>query len=481
MSGLSSESEAGNAPPDIRDPPPGDASRELARRLSRTESRNVTFLTDDFPVFWTEARGANVRDTDGNRYVDLTGGFAVASPGHRHPRVVRAIREQSRRLAHGLGDVHPPDVKVRLLERLAELAPFEGARSILCTSGAEAVEAALKTARLYSGRPGVVAFTGGYHGLTYGALGVTDRELFREPFRDQLNPHVRRLPFPHPFRPPRELGKRASGRAPDEEELAAGALELVDRLLDREGDLLGAVVVEPVQGRGGDVVPPAGFLAGLARRCRERDVLLILDEIYTGFGRTGARFACNREGVVPDLLCVGKALSSCLPISACIGSGEVMSAWPPSGGEAIHTSTFMGNPLACAAGLASLAVLEEEGLADRAAELGEEWMAELRRVRERHAAVGEVRGRGLMIGLDLVKADEGRKPDPVLARRVITEALGRGWILLAGGPEGNVISLSPPLTISRDLTSRAAAMLDEVLAEVLDEGPSVSPSGRSGR
>lgn len=490
MSRLSGDSAAGNEPPDVRSGPPGRTSRRLARRLTGVESRNVTFVSEDFPVFWEEARGANVLDADGNRFVDLTAGFAVAAPGHRHPRVVGAIREQAGRLTHGMGDVHPPAVKTRLLERLADLVPLPRARSILGSSGSEAVEAALKTARLFTGRPGVVAFTGAYHGLTYGALSVTDRAHFRAPFRDQLNPHVRRLPFPHPFRPPvapggattpgvRGGGPPAGGEkassdpagGPDaEEQLAAWVLERVDRLLDRERERVGAVIVEPIQGRGGEVVPPPGFLGGLAERCRDRGVLLVLDEIYTGLGRTGTRFACQREGVVPDLLCVGKGLSSCLPVSACIGRREVMEAWPPSRGEAIHTSTFMGNPLACAAALASLDVIEEEELAERADRLGREWIGELRRLAERHPLVGDLRGRGLMIGLDLVARAGSREPNPGLARRVTLEALRRGWILLPGGPAGNVLSLSPPLTISRELLERATGMLDDVLSDAGADG-----------
>lgn len=450
---------APHLPPRLRVPPPGPRSRALARRLAAVESRNVTFLSPEFPIFWVRARGSNVWDADGNRFVDLSGGFAVAAAGHRNPRVVTALRRQLGHLLHGMGDVHPPEVKVRLLERLACLAPFPDARVVLANSGAEAVEVALKTARLATGRPGVLAFTGAYHGLTYGALGGTDRALFREPFEDQLNRHALRAPFPHPYRPPPELAGAG--------DLRAAALDAVARRLDGPGGhAVGAVIVEPVQGRGGDVVPPAGFLAGLADLCRERGLLLILDEIYTGLGRTGRRFAAEHEGVVPDLLCLGKALSGALPLAACLGPARVMEAWPVSRGEAKHTSTFLGNPLACAAAIASLDEIERHDLASRAAREGERWMARIRERIGAHPRVGDVRGRGLMVGIDLVRDRESREPDSALAGRVVAGALRRGWILLSGGPDGNVLSLSPPLTITRDLLDRATRTLAEVLATV---------------
>jgi len=439
-----------NQPPRIQVPPPGPRSRRLAARLARVESRNVTCLADDFPIFWEKARGSNVWDADGNRYVDLSAGFAVAVAGHRNRRVMQAIRRQLGRLSHGMGDVHPPVLKVRLLEALAAVSPISDPRIVLTCSGAEAVEAALKTARLATGKPGAIAFGGAYHGLTYGALAATDRDLFRAPFADQLNPHVLRCPYPDPYR----------GPAGD-----AALAQLEELLGTSEGEAVGAVIVEPVQGRGGDVVPPPGFLPGLADLCRNRGLLLIADEIYTGFGRTGRWFACQHDDVTPDLACVGKALSGTLPIAACIGSKEVMDAWPPSGGEAIHTSTFLGNPLACAAALASLREIERHGLVERSAIEGERWIGELREALDRHPSVGEVRGRGLMIGIDLVASRESRTPDPDLAGRVMRKALRRGWIVLAGGPAGNVISLSPPLSLSRDLMRAATRMLDEAIGD----------------
>lgn len=446
--------------PDVRVPPPGPASRRLAEELARYESPNVTYLADDFPVFWEEARGANVRDVDGNVYVDLTAAFAVAGAGHAHPRIVEAVREQAGRLMHGMGDVHPPAVKVELLRALAEVTPAGLTRAVLASSGAEAVEAALKTAVMATGKPRVLAFHGGYHGLTYGALAVSGREEFRAPFTAQLPNTAVFAPYPDPYRSP-------FGRDP--ETVCRTTLAYVERLLDgpgTAGEGIGAVLVEPVQGRGGDLVPPDGFLPGLRRICDERGLLLILDEVYTGFGRTGRWFACEHRDVVPDLLVVGKALTGGLPFAACVGTDAAMEAWPRSRGEAIHTSTFLGNPTACAAALASIRVLREERLVERSAELGARLLARLRETAAEHPRVGEVRGLGMMIGLELVRDRESRTPAPELAGRIVVEALRRGVLVLAGGVHGNVLSLSPPFVISDAQADAALAVLGEALEAV---------------
>ncbi|TVP75379.1 MAG: aminotransferase class III-fold pyridoxal phosphate-dependent enzyme, partial [Gemmatimonadales bacterium] len=258
----------GRRGPWIRTPPPGPVSSGLAARLSEVESRNVTYLGPDFPVFWAEARGANVRDADGNEYVDLTGAFGVAVAGHNHPEVVNAVQEQAPVLTHGMGDVHPPARKVELLERLDALLPWPEGRTVLASSGSEAVEIALKTALLATDRPGILAFQGGYHGLTLGALATTAREDFRHPFRSRMYGGVRFAPFPA-----------------DTPESGQASLEAVSLELDRarrQGEPVGAILLEPIQGRGGVRVPPAGFLAELAALGREHGALLVLDEIYTG-------------------------------------------------------------------------------------------------------------------------------------------------------------------------------------------------------
>jgi 4-aminobutyrate aminotransferase/(S)-3-amino-2-methylpropionate transaminase len=446
--------------PHLVTPPPGPRSRALAAELRRYESPNVTYLADDFPVFWEEARGANVRDVDGNVYVDLTAAFAVAGAGHAHPRVVEAVRAQAGRLLHGMGDVHPPEVKVALLRALAEAAPGGLTRSVLANSGGEAVEAALKTAVVATGKPRVLAFHGSYHGLTYGALAVSGREDFRAPFAAQLGRTAVFAPYPYAYRSP-------FGRDP--EEVGAAALRYVEHVLDTPGTAsegIGAILVEPVQARGGDVVPPDGFLPALRRICDERGLLLILDEIYTGFGRTGRWFACEHWGVVPDLLVVGKALTGGFPFAACIGTDEVMGRWPVSTGEAIHTSTFLGNPVGCAAALASIAALREERLVERSAELGARMRARLEEMTRDHPRVGEVRGLGMMIGVEMVRDRATREPAPELVGRLVVEGLRRGVVLLGGGIHGSVLSLSPPFVITDEQADAALGVVEEVLRAI---------------
>lgn len=446
-----SDLSAGDQLPRITAPPPGPESRRLAASLRRYESPNVTFVDDEFPIFWREALGANVLDVDDNIYIDLSAGFGVAAAGHRAPRVVEAIDRQLDRLAHGMGDVHPPEIKVRLLERLAEIAPGDLSQSVLSSSGSEAVESALKTARLASGRPGVLCFRGAYHGLTYGALAVTDGEFFRGPFEDQLGVPVARVPFPDPYRPDPEVAGRG--------DLLGSTLEAVTEELDAD-DRIGAIIVEPILGRGGIVVPPDGFLGGLREVCDSRGLILIFDEVYTGFGRTGRWFACQHEGIVPDIMCMGKALSGALPFSACIGRPEIMAAWPPSDGEAFHTSTFLGHPLGCAAALAQIDEIEAAGLVERSARLGTPLLERLGKLRSRVRHIGDVRGRGLLAAVELV-SEPGARPDAERAARVVKAALRAGLILLAGD---GVIELSPPLTISEAQLDFALAALEDCLA-----------------
>jgi 4-aminobutyrate aminotransferase/(S)-3-amino-2-methylpropionate transaminase len=336
--------------------------------------------------------------------------------------VVGAVADQAERLLHAMGDVHPAAVKVALLEALARRFPGGGpARAVLGSSGSDAVEAALETAIFATGRPGVVAFEGAYHGVALGALDATWRPLFREHFEA-------RLP-----------GATAFARWGDVDDVGRAARDCPAPV--------GAVLVEPVQGRGGERIPPDGFLTGLRQLCDRQGWLLVVDEVYTGLGRTGRWFACEHEGVVPDLICIAKGLASGMPISACLGRAEVMDAWPPSGGEAIHTQTFLGHPPGCAAALASLAVLEEEKLVDRAAETGARALAHLRR------RVPGARGLGLLMGIESERAGEA-----------CARALARGVIALPSGDDANVVSISPPLCIEPELLEAALDVLVECLA-----------------
>jgi 4-aminobutyrate aminotransferase/(S)-3-amino-2-methylpropionate transaminase len=425
----------------------------MAERLSEVESRNVTHLTPEFPVFWEAARGANVVDVDGNVLLDLTGAFGVAAAGHTPPAVVKGIREQSGRLLHGMGDVHPPARKVEFLEALTHLGPWPDARVILGSSGTEAVEAALKTALLATGKPGVLAFEGAYHGLTLGSLAATHREDFRGPFLSRLYEGVRFAPFPD-----RNADEKAIRKSLDKV-----------RWLMREGDggdEMGAVIIEPIQGRAGVRIPPPGFLAALAELVWDAKALLIFDEIFTGLGRTGALFAFLHEGVVPDLLCLGKGLGGGLPLSACIGPARIMNSWPPSRGEAIHTSTFLGNPLACAAGISFLEELEFGELVARSRTLGEKLLHQLQEALAGIREVSEVRGRGLFLGVDL-RDPRTERPLRGAAVRATRLALQEGILVLPAGARGHVLELSPPLVITEEQLDWAVPRLEGVVRGAL--------------
>jgi 4-aminobutyrate aminotransferase/(S)-3-amino-2-methylpropionate transaminase len=430
--------------PRIEAVPPGAQSRRWVDELAASECpaltqrrarRNERAGAALDPIVWSEARGANVRDVDGNVYVDLSAGFGAASVGHAHPRVVEAIANQSSRLLHALGDLHPSDVKVQLLSRLAGLFPGRDCRVMLGLSGSDAVEAALKTALLFSGRPGVIAFEGGYHGLSHGPLAACGYSAaFRAPFAAQLNPHVQFAPYP----------QRHS-------DLAA-TLAAVSGALDGR---VGAVLVEPVLGRGGVVVPPPAFLPALSALCRQHAALLVVDEVMTGLGRTGRMFAFEASAVEPDLVCLGKALGGGMPVSACIGRAEVMEGWRQSQGEALHTGTFFGQPLAAAAALATLDVLAAEELSGRAAQLGAQLLERLAGLRSKHAAISDVRGLGLLIGIEL---DSGAR-----ALRCVQALLERGYIVVPAAADARVVSLTPPLCITQAQLDGFVSALDASL------------------
>jgi 4-aminobutyrate aminotransferase-like enzyme len=417
---------------------PGPRSLALAAQLRRYEQRNVTYLADDFPVFWRAANGATVIDADGNEYIDCTAGFGVANVGHSNRHVTRAVADQATTLIHGLGDVHPTEIRIRLFERLAALLPKGLDRFFLATTGSEAVEAALKTAMLATGKSRFAAYHGGYHGLSFGALAAGGIQRFRRPFAGALAQSPLLLDFP------REGGISARDAALETERALA------------ERDDLAAIVVEPIQGRAGAIVPPPGYLRELRRICDERRILMVVDEIFTGFGRTGRWFAVDSDAIVPDVLCIGKAMGSGVPISAAVGRATIMDAWPLSTGEALHTSTYLGNPLGCAAALATIDELERLDLASRAKHLGTVVRARLEGLRS-HRGVREVRGRGLLIGLQL---DHARQ-----AEAVVRHALRDGVMVLQSGVDGDVITISPPLVIEEDRLLRAMDVLEAGIME----------------
>jgi len=426
--------ERGDLLPAIVTPPPGPASRALSAALAATEAPGINTLgpADAPAIVWSEALGANVLDVDGNRYVDLTSGFGAAAIGHRHPRVVAAIAEQATRLVHGLGDVAAHPARIELARRLAALVPVDEPRVHFAVSGADAIEIALKTALAATGRPGILAFDPGYHGLTLGALAATSRPAFREPFAGHLTEHVTRVRFAAPVE--QIAAELASGR-------------------------FGAVVVEPVVGREGGLIAPPGWLAGVADAARRHGALVVADEVFTGFGRTGRRFAVDHDGVRPDLVCCGKALGGGLPIGAVVGERRWMEAWRTPG-EALHTGTFVAHPLACAAALAVLDVLEQEQLVARAAALepvlanGLERLAASPRVRA-------VRAIGALGALELARVDD--------ASRLARGLAARGVLALAGGATGRVVQLAPPLAITDAQLAAAFAAFAATLDE-LDRG-----------
>lgn len=433
--------------PDVRVRPPGPASRALARRLRQVESRNVTWVSADWPVFWEEAAGANVRDADDNLYLDLTAAFGVALLGHRSPLAAAAIERQLGRLVHGMGDVHPPTVKLEAMERLCALMPWSESRAVLSSSGSEAVETALKTAELATGRPGVVAFEGGYHGLTLGSLSVTERPHFRASFARRTYDGVAFAPFPD-----------ASADGPQASE---NVLETVRSALRRgapNGDAVGAIVVEPVQARGGARIPPSGFMQELSDMAREAGALVIADEIMTGLGRCGATLASERVGLKPDIVCVGKSLGGGLPLSACVARADVMDAWPESEGEAIHTSTFLGHPLACAVAVDVLDGVASGRTSARAESEGRALLEALHAGLDGVAGVAEVRGMGMLLGIDFGSTGAGVE----IARL----ALGHGLLTLPAGDRGEVLELTPPL----GMTDEQMAYATETLTTVILKG-----------
>ena len=428
------------------------------QRLATFESRNITFVEPDgsWPIVWARARGAQVWDTRGRRYVDLTAAFGVAATGHANPVVVRAAQRQLARLPHAMGDVHPHPLKGLLAEALSGVT-FErwtrgaprGSRlrgkTIFGNSGFEAVEAALKTAVLATGKPGIAAFTGAYHGLGYGALNATHRDYFRGPFRRQLAEFGHFLAYP---------------TAP---EAVAAVAKAFEHLCRRQK--IGAVLVEPVQGRGGIRVPPPAFLPHLRRLCDRHRVLLIVDEVFTGFGRTGRWFACEHTATVPDLICLGKALTGGFPLSACVGQAPLMDrAWPRSTGEAIHTSTFLGNPVGCAMALAQIEELRARRLPQAAARLGRGLLRGLAGLAPPPGLWLVVRGLGLMVGMEL-RTSQGR-PATAPAWQLVKQMLAEGFTVLPEGEHGNVIALTPPLVITATQLAAAVAALRRALTKV---------------
>lgn len=447
--------------------------RRLLERLADVESRDTTFFDLEatepgpWPIVMRKAKGLRISDADGKRYLDMTACFGVLALGHRHPSALQALRKQMARLIHGMGDVHPSEAKIAFMKTLAQMMPWDDSRIILGLSGGDAMEASIKTAMVATGRHRFIAFAGGYHGLSFGALRLTSRRHFHTDFLPWSEHHVDFVPFPLTQRSDLVCGKPLTTEelmSPSlgEDEVAPEELVLSTIGKHLASKEVAALVVEPLQGRAGERVFGDGFLAKVTQLCREHGTLVIADEIYTGFGRTGHLFGHERAGFMPDLMALGKAIGGGLPLSACVGPKRIMDHWPKSTGEARHTQTFLGHPLSCAVGEATLKALQRNlplcydklPPIDRAFS---DFLTRERRARRPEHLSFELRGCGWMRGLWFYRADEGF--GTVLARHL----LAKGFITLPSGPGGRVLSWTPPLTIGLAETKRFLQAVSGVL------------------
>jgi 4-aminobutyrate aminotransferase / (S)-3-amino-2-methylpropionate transaminase / 5-aminovalerate transaminase len=427
---------------------PGPRSREIVERAGRAVAKPLALT---FPIVADSARGVTITDVDGNTFIDFAGGVGTLNVGHSHPDVVAAAQEQLDRFSHTDYTVVPYEVYVTLAERLGALVPISGpVKAAFFNAGTEAVENAVKFARLATKRSAVICFEGAFHGRTFLSLSLTAKS---KPYKDGLgpfSPEVYRVPFPYEYRGV----------------TAADALDALERAFAEQvaPESVAAIIVEPVQGEGGFVVAPQEFMAGLRALCDKHGIVLIADEVQTGFGRTGRFFACEHYGVEPDLVCVAKSIAMGLPLSGVLGRAEIMDAGSPGavGG------TYVGNPVAQAAALAVLDVFESEGLVERSGQIGEVVRGRMLSWQERWPVIGDVRGLGAMLAIEFVSDSAAKTPAPELARAVIDEALTRGLLLISCGIHSNCIRELAPLVITDAELDEALGVWEEALAAALD-------------
>lgn len=429
---------------------PGPRSKALAERAAKALPAGLGSAQASWAF---RAGGGIVEDVDGNRLIDLGSGIATTTVGNADPRVVSAANAQAERLTHTCFLNHPYEPYLELVEKLVEITPGDHEkRAALFSTGAEALENAVKYARAYTGKAGVIVFDHAFHGRTNMTLAMTAKN---NPYRKSFGPfpgEVYRAPSPYPFRWP--SGPENAG---DE------ALAQLELIVDSQvgADSIACVVMEPIQGEGGFIVPPEGFLKKLSEFCRKRNILFVADEVQTGIARTGSMFAVENEGVIPDLMTLAKGLGGGYPIAAVVGRADVMDAAHRGG----IGGTYAGNPVACAAAIEVLRQCEEENLPARAAEIGEIITAKLRKAQESNPAIGEVRGRGAMIAAEIVASDEGSNvPNPTKVAAVARSCEQKGVLVLTAGTHGNVIRLLPPLSISNELLNEALDILVEELS-----------------
>jgi len=436
--------------PVIKTPLPGPKSRKL---IAFDEKFVSPSYTRAYPVVLDHADGAWIWDVDGNQFLDFHAGIAVCGTGNAHPKVVDAIITQARKAVHFSSADFYHELVGSLAERLGRLAPgTEPKRVFFTSSGTESVECALKLARYKTRRPRMIAFIGAFHGRTMGALSLTCSKTTQRERYAPLLPEVTHVPYAYCYRCPFNLKHPGCALA------CVSFIE--EQILNRVAPAseVAAIVVEPVQGEGGYIVPPPDYFPALAALAKKHSILLIVDEVQSGIGRTGKMFAIEHYGVAPDIIAVAKALASGVPLGACIASQSIMD-WPPGA----HSTTFGGSPLGCAAAQATLDLIEG-GLMDNAAKQGKFLMAQLKTMQKRHPAIGDVRGLGLMIGLEFVLDRKTKKPAPKVAHDVMMKAFEMGLMLLTCGPNG--IRLTPPLTITRPQCEVALEILDKVIGAV---------------
>jgi 4-aminobutyrate aminotransferase / (S)-3-amino-2-methylpropionate transaminase / 5-aminovalerate transaminase len=431
---------------DLRTEIPGPRSLEIIERKERVVADPLSLT---FPVVIERGEGATLTDVDGNTFIDFTGGVGCLNVGHSHPRVVEAAQEQLERFSHTDFTIVPYELYVTLAERLCELAPIPNAKAAFFSAGTEAIENAIKFARSYTKRPAVIAFEGGFHGRTLLSLSMTSKT---HPYKAGLGPfapEVYRAPFPNEYRGPTA-----------QEALAALERALVTQVA---AENVAAIVIEPVQGEGGFVVAPKEFMEGVRRLCDEHGIVMVVDEVQTGFARTGTLFAIEHYGVEPDLITLAKSIAMGLPLSGVIGKAEIMDAPPDSaiGG------TYVGNPVAQAAALAVLDVIGEEDLCARASVLGDQLRQRMLAWQGRFPQVGDVRGLGAMLAIELVEDPGAKTPASKLASAVTEAAAKRGLLLLKSGIYSNCIRVLTPLTLSEAELDEALAVWEDALEDVL--------------
>jgi len=421
------------------------ASQRVLERIRAVEGTGMRTFWEPEPLVWSRTEGCRVWDADGRAYLDLYAGFAVANVGYCHPRVTEAIREQAGVMTH-CPSAAPSELRADLYERLLAVAPPVLDRVLLAITGAMANETAVQLARAATGRSNVITFSGTYPGRSVGAVRYAGKHAYRQPFGIAADAYF--VPFPDSYRSP-----WAGDGDPGETVLRLLESALTDPASGVEPPA--CVLVEPIQGNGGVVIPPAGFLRGLRELCDRTGTLLVFDEIQSGFGRTGRMWASEHDDVVPDLMTVGKGIGGGLPLAAIVGRSELMTTWEP---DAV-SSTFLANALPAAAGCAALDVLREEGLVERSARLGASAFERLRAELAGNTTVGDVRGRGLFLGLEIGPSE----PEPGLAAQAQRALRDRGVLVGRGGRHGNVLILAPPLVIEEDALSGALDAIVEVL------------------